>query len=78
MENLFLILYISLSNLPLINVTIKTHLLNQMNKFTTIELETYSESPEDWITESINDQLEDDESLYHRREWTHSRRTISR
>jgi len=35
-----------------------------MNKFTiTIELETYSDSPEDWITESIIDQLEDDESL---------------
>ena len=35
-----------------------------MNKFTiTIELETYSDSPEDWITESIIDQLEDDEQL---------------
>ena len=35
-----------------------------MNKFTiTIELETYSESPEDWITESIIDQLEDGEEL---------------
>ena len=43
---------------------IKTHLLNQMNKFTiTIELETYSNSPEDWITESIIDQLEDGEEL---------------
>lgn len=43
---------------------IKTHLLNQMNKFTiTIELETYSESPEDWVAESIINQLEDDESL---------------
>ena len=35
-----------------------------MNTFTiTIELKTYSESPEDWITESIIDQLEDDEEL---------------
>ena len=35
-----------------------------MNKFTiTIELETYSDSPEDWITESIVDQLEDGEEL---------------
>ena len=35
-----------------------------MNKFTiTIELETYSDSPEDWITESIINQLEDDEQL---------------
>ena len=35
-----------------------------MNKFTiTIELETYSDSPEDWITESIIDQLEDGEEL---------------
>ena len=35
-----------------------------MNKFTiTIELETYSDSPEDWITESIADQLEDGETI---------------
>lgn len=35
-----------------------------MNTFTiTIELETYSDSPEDWITESIIDQLEDGEEL---------------
>ncbi len=35
-----------------------------MNKFTiTIELKTYSDSPEDWITESIIDQLEDGEEL---------------
>lgn len=35
-----------------------------MNTFTiTIELTTYSESPEDWITESIIDQLEDGEEL---------------
>ena len=35
-----------------------------MNTFTiTIELSTYSESPEDWITESIIDQLEDGEEL---------------
>ena len=35
-----------------------------MNKFTvTIEIETYSDSPEDWISESIVDQLEDDETI---------------
>ena len=35
-----------------------------MNKFIiTIELETYSDSPEDWIAESIVDQLESDENL---------------
>ncbi len=35
-----------------------------MNTFTiTIELTTYSDSPEDWITESIIDQLEDGEEL---------------
>ena len=36
-----------------------------MNKFTvTIELETYSASPEDWITESIVDQLEEGETIH--------------
>lgn len=35
-----------------------------MNKYTiTIEIETYSESPEDWITESIVDQLEEGETI---------------
>ena len=35
-----------------------------MNTFTiTITMNTYSESPEDWITESILDQLEDGEEL---------------
>ena len=35
-----------------------------MNKFTvTIEIETYSDSPEDWISESLVDQLEDDETI---------------
>ena len=35
-----------------------------MNTFSiTITLNTYSESPEDWITESIIDQLEDGEEL---------------
>ena len=35
-----------------------------MNTFSiTITMNTYSESPEDWITESIIDQLEDDEEL---------------
>ena len=35
-----------------------------MNTFSiTITLNTYSESPEDWITESIINQLEDDEEL---------------
>ena len=35
-----------------------------MNKYTiTIEIETYSESPEDWITESIIDQLEEGETI---------------
>ena len=35
-----------------------------MNKYTvTIEIETYSDSPEDWITESIVDQLEDGETI---------------
>ena len=36
-----------------------------MNKFRiVIELETYSESPEDWVTESIVDQLETDETIH--------------
>ena len=36
-----------------------------MNKFRiVIELETYSESPEDWVTESIVDQLESDETIH--------------
>ena len=35
-----------------------------MNQFTiTIQLNTYSESPEDWIAESIIDQLEEGEEL---------------
>tara|TARA_R100000231_G_scaffold92015_1_gene69254 strand:+ start:97 stop:279 length:183 start_codon:yes stop_codon:yes gene_type:complete len=35
-----------------------------MNNFTiTIQLKTYSESPEDWIAESIINQLEEDEEL---------------
>ena len=35
-----------------------------MNNFTiTIQLKTYSESPEDWIAESIIEQLEDGEEL---------------
>ena len=35
-----------------------------MNQFTiTIQLNTYSESPEDWIAESIINQLEEDEEL---------------
>jgi len=35
-----------------------------MNKFTiTIEIETYSDSPEDWIAESIVDLLEDGEQM---------------
>ena len=35
-----------------------------MNTFSiTITMNTYSESPEDWITESIIDQLEDGEEL---------------
>ena len=35
-----------------------------MNTFSiTITMNTYSESPEDWITESIINQLEDDEEL---------------
>ena len=35
-----------------------------MNKFTiTIELECYSDSPEDWIAESIIDQLEEGETM---------------
>ena len=35
-----------------------------MNQFTiTIQLNTYSESPEDWIADSIIDQLEDGEEL---------------
>ncbi len=44
--------------------TVFLPLLDIMNKFRiVIELETYSESPEDWVTESIVDQLETDESL---------------
>ena len=35
-----------------------------MNTFSiTITLNTYSESPEDWVAESIINQLEDDEEL---------------
>jgi len=35
-----------------------------MNNFTiTIQLNTYSESPEDWVAESIINQLEEDEEL---------------
>ena len=35
-----------------------------MNKYIiTIELECYSDSPEDWITESIVDQLEEGETV---------------
>ena len=35
-----------------------------MNKFrVVIELETYSEDPEEWITDSIVEQLETDEEL---------------
>lgn len=35
-----------------------------MNNFTiTIQLKTYSQSPEDWVAESIINQLEDDEEL---------------
>ena len=35
-----------------------------MNTFTiTLEIKTYSDSPEDWIAESIVDQLEEDEEL---------------
>ena len=35
-----------------------------MNKFrVVIEIETYSDSPEDWIAESIVDQLEDGETI---------------
>ena len=35
-----------------------------MNKYTvTIEISTYSEDPEEWIIDSIGDQLEEDESL---------------
>ena len=39
--------------------------LLDMNKYRiVIELETYSESPEDWVTESIVDQLESDETIH--------------
>ncbi len=35
-----------------------------MNKYTvTLEIETYSEDPEDWIIDSISENLEDDEQL---------------
>lgn len=35
-----------------------------MNKFTvTLEIETYSDNPEDWIIDSISENLEDDEQL---------------
>ena len=35
-----------------------------MNKFKiTIELDTYSEAPEEWIVDSIGQVLEEDESL---------------
>ena len=35
-----------------------------MNKFRIVlEVETYSADPEDWVIDSIADQLEDDETL---------------
>ena len=35
-----------------------------MNKFKiVIELDTYSEAPEEWVVDAIGDQLEEDESL---------------
>ena len=35
-----------------------------MNKFKiVIELDTYSEAPEEWVIDAIGDQLEEDESL---------------
>lgn len=35
-----------------------------MNTYTvTLTINTYSEDPEDWIIDSISDQLEDDESI---------------
>ena len=35
-----------------------------LNKFKiTIELDTYSEAPEEWVVDAIGDQLEEDESL---------------
>ena len=35
-----------------------------MNKYRiVIELDTYSEAPEDWVIDAIGDNLEDDESL---------------
>ena len=35
-----------------------------MNKFIVkMVIETYSEDPEEWIIDSINDQLEEDESI---------------
>ena len=35
-----------------------------MNKFTIVlEIETYSEDPEDWVIDSIGDNLEEDESI---------------
>lgn len=44
--------------------TTNPYLQRLMNTFSiTITMNTYSESPEDWITESIIDQLEDGEEL---------------
>ena len=35
-----------------------------MNTYTvTLTIKTYSEDPEDWIIDSISDQLEDDETI---------------
>ena len=47
------------------NLSKTSHLASElMNTFTiTISLTTYSESPEDWIAESIIDQLEEGEEL---------------
>tara|TARA_B100000073_G_scaffold322550_1_gene303934 strand:+ start:404 stop:580 length:177 start_codon:yes stop_codon:yes gene_type:complete len=37
---------------------------NPMNKFRIVlEVETYSADPEDWVVDSIAENLEDDESL---------------
>jgi len=36
-----------------------------MNKFRIVlEVETYSADPEDWVIDSITEQLEDDETLW--------------
>ena len=53
-----------LDSLPLVPYDMKVTKGEPMNKFrVVIELDTYSADPQEWITETIVDQLEEDERL---------------